>query len=264
MPWFAVIDAAQDDSAPGKARASGLRTQSLYAGELGARVEHVAPHLSTFALDGAFAGWLSERWGGNHGILLQSSASFEDLRRHLRKFLLVKDEGGTKYRFRFYDPRALRSFLPACSFEEAKEFFGPVIAYYAAGRSGESVLAFGWRPRGLTVREYPVSTAATSRPDQQGAAPADQARPPTGDLVVMLLDAQSGEPIVGASLQVSGPVTRTAVSGQWGETRFESIATGHYEIFAIDPQHRCGKGAVTVTEGTSQARLSCRPSSSPS
>jgi len=173
--WFAVIDAAQDDTARGLARSSGLRMQSLYAGELGARLDHVAPHLSTFALEGQFADWLFTRWDGNHGILLQSTAAFDKVRRHLRKFLLVKDEGGKKYRFRFYDPRVLRSFLPSCAPAEAREFFGPVAKYYAAGRSGQSVLTFEWRRERLTMRDHPFSLPAGD--GGRGAAAAEETSP---------------------------------------------------------------------------------------
>jgi hypothetical protein len=152
-PWFAIIDAAQDESSPKRAGTAGLRTESLYAGELGAMVADVAPYLVSFDFNNAFAEWLFEHWGGNHGILLQSKASFGDLRKHLRQFLLVKDEAGKNYRFRFYDPRVLLAFLPACSFEELKGFFGPVERYYAATRDGGSAVAFGLGPRGLTTRE---------------------------------------------------------------------------------------------------------------
>ena len=128
-PWYAIIDAAQDKASPERAAAAGLQTQSLYEGELGRQLNDVAPHLVSLSLKDEFAGWLFDNWGGNQVVLLQSRARFDDLRRHLRKFLLVKDEGGKKYRFRFYDPRVLRSFLPAGSYAEAKEFFGPIACY---------------------------------------------------------------------------------------------------------------------------------------
>jgi len=120
---------------------------------LGWRVAHVAPHLTSFDPGNEFAGWLFDHWGGNHGILLQSRADFSDVRRHFRKFLMVKDQAGKRYRFRFYDPRVLRSFLPACTPEELEAFFGPVLCYYTSDRGGGAVLAFGRRARGLTVHE---------------------------------------------------------------------------------------------------------------
>ena len=162
-PWYAVIDAAQDETSPQRAAAAGLETQSLYEGEFGRRLDDVAPHLVSLSLKDEFAHWLFEHWGGNHGILIQSQASFTALRRHLRKFLLVKDENGKQYRFRFYDPRALRSFLPACSYAEAKAFFGPVACYYAADRTGQSVLAFHWRSSGMAMSELQPRTPSSNR-----------------------------------------------------------------------------------------------------
>ena len=48
------------------------------------------------------------------------------MRRHLRRFLLVKNEAGARCRFRFYDQRVLRAFLPSCTPEETVHFFGPL------------------------------------------------------------------------------------------------------------------------------------------
>lgn len=166
VPWYLILDAAQDAASPARARDSGLKTQSLYAGELGGRLDHVAPHLCTFDLMGAFANWLFDHWRGNHGILLQSKSSFEELRRHFRQFLLVKDEQGSKYRLRFYDPRVLRAFIPACSPEEATSFLGPVACYYAAGRFGITILAFAAGPRGAIARDLTALDAKS--PSAQG------------------------------------------------------------------------------------------------
>ncbi len=159
-PWYAVIDAAQDSGSPARAAGSGLQTQSLYEGSLGQQLDDVAPHLVSLTLRDEFAGWLFDNWGGNHGILLQARAGFQEIRRHLRKFLMVKDEAGKKYRFRYYDPRVLRTFLPACSPAEARDFFGPVACYYAANRDGRSALAFSWRSRGVAMREIPEGEPA--------------------------------------------------------------------------------------------------------
>lgn len=253
-PWFAFVDAAQDDSIPGRARDAGLSVQSLYSGERGAKLEHVAPHLTTFDPGGEFAAWLFDHWEGNHGILLQSSASFETLRKHLKRFLMVKTEGGKKYRLRYYDPRVLRAFVPACTSTELKEFFGPVACYYAAGRGGKSVWAYAWSLKGLTAREYPIG-----QPETPGTGPtgSDGSRA-TGSLLVALIDADSGMPLSGASVQVDGPVTQQAVTGEWGDTRFSRLTVGTYQIYAIDPQHRMGNGTVTVTESGAQIQLTCR------
>lgn len=154
--WYALIDAAMDETAPRRAEECGLPARSLYTGPLGKLAAPAAPFLIDFSLDSSFADWLFEHWAGNHGILLQAGKSFDDLWKHFRRFLLVKDEAGKKYRFRFYDPRVLRAFLPSCSPEETEEFFGPVVCYYAPDRSGESLLAFRRTDKGYSVRTQPV------------------------------------------------------------------------------------------------------------
>lgn len=253
-PWFAVLDAAQGNAIPGRAQDAGLTVQSLYSGERGAQLKHVAPHLSTFDPNSEFATWMFDHWDGNLGILLQTSAPFETLRKHLKRFLMVKDEAGKRYRFRYYDPRALRAFMPASSAAELKDFFGPVACFYAAGRSGESVCVYSWSANGLASREYPIrrQPAASRR-----ATGLDEGRV-TGSLVVTLVDAESGVPIGGASVQATGPTSKGAVSGSWGEVRFEGLAQGQYEVFAVDTEHRMGQGTATVTAEASQLQLACR------
>jgi len=140
--WHAVIDAAAAPRLPQQAKAAGLRAQTLYAGALGAALEDVAPHLVALRFSDAFAAPLLRGLVGNACILLRSSAPFEELRTHFRRFLMVKDTAGKKYRFRFYDPRILRAFLPACTGAEVASFFGPVARFYAPARDGKAVLAF--------------------------------------------------------------------------------------------------------------------------
>src|SRR5262245_18840995 len=101
--WFAVMDAAQDSTFLFLTNVAAIRRQSLYAGALGALLDDVAPHLVEFRADSGFAAWFTERWERPCGILLRSAASFDELRKHLRQFLLVTD-AGKRYRFRFYDP----------------------------------------------------------------------------------------------------------------------------------------------------------------
>jgi hypothetical protein len=50
----------------------------------------------------------------------------QQVRAHLRQFLLVQDERGNQQYFRFYDPRVLRVYLPTCDAAETQQFFGPI------------------------------------------------------------------------------------------------------------------------------------------
>lgn len=105
---------------------------------------------------------------------------------------------------------------------------------------------------------------ATCRPHAEVGAPIEE--PPTlpsGDLVITLVDGESRDPIAGASIQVSGPTIERAVSGAAGEARFESIAIGEYEIFAMDLRHRSGQGRVVVKRGETRVSVSCRRARNP-
>lgn len=138
---FAVVDAAQDATFLLQPDGAAVRRQSLYSGGLGALLDDVAPHLVEFQPGSAFGDWFAERLGAHVGILLRSGAPFEATRKHLRRFTLVEDEARRQFRFRFYDPRVLRAFLPACNPDEARRFFGPIQRLYAPHRQGISSFA---------------------------------------------------------------------------------------------------------------------------
>lgn len=124
---FAVLDAARDPAVLGFLMGSGVLFQSLY--ESPAAMEHasVSPYLAALPRDSAFLETLvREGWGKSWGIYLASAASFEEVRKHLRRFLTVELEGGRKVLFRFYDPRVLRVFIPTCTADEMREFSGPI------------------------------------------------------------------------------------------------------------------------------------------
>jgi len=58
-----------------------------------------------------------------------TKADRDELARHLQRFLLVLLPDGHKWFFRYYDPRILQAYLPACEPAELQEFFGPVRAF---------------------------------------------------------------------------------------------------------------------------------------
>ena len=63
------------------------------------------------------------------------------MRKH-RRFLLVKAEDGEELYFRSYDPRVLRVFVPTCTPEEARTFFGPIRAFLVEANEPETLLTF--------------------------------------------------------------------------------------------------------------------------
>ena len=145
---YAVIDAAREPGAPYHARKAGAQCESLYAGEMGHKLSHVAPHLVWFRAKSPFRRWWFEQWGNSIGILVEAPVPMSELRRHFRTLMMVNGEGRERYYFRFYDPRVLRVFLPACTSEELERFVGPISAFYCESAGGQELLSFKFDPDG--------------------------------------------------------------------------------------------------------------------
>jgi Domain of unknown function (DUF4123) len=95
-----------------------------------------------------------EGWGKGWGIYLTCQRPFDEVRTHLRRFLMVmNDQTEERMFFRFYDPQALRLFLPTCAPRQKAQFFGEIGAFLAENKDGE-VLRFGAgaTPAVLTAR----------------------------------------------------------------------------------------------------------------
>jgi hypothetical protein len=142
-PWLALIDGARGAPARRLMRTSGLRFQSLYEGEAGEDLAPFGPYLVAMPPDEAgLARWIAEAWGKSFGVYLTCAEPFDAVRRHLRRFLVVELDRGRKVYFRFYDPRVLRVFLPACTYDEWVQFFGPIDAYIAESEDARAALLF--------------------------------------------------------------------------------------------------------------------------
>lgn len=140
-PRFAVLDAARSDRIRVLLTESVERSRSLYEGIEGESLAHVAPYLVEL-LPGSrlFAQLIREGWEQRWGIFIDAPYSFKEMRRHLRRFLLVADsESRGSFYFRFYDPVVLASFMPECTVKQRFEIFGEVRAYFAENEAGEVV-----------------------------------------------------------------------------------------------------------------------------
>jgi len=155
-PVCALVDAAREPDGPFEARQAGLECRSLFAGELGDMLKEVAPFIIEFPARSPFRTWWFEQWGNSIGVLVEAPVSLGDLRKHFRTLTMVRDEARKRYYFRFYDPRVLRVFLPACTPEELKQFFGPITHFYCEGDGGQELLTFAVGREGLLVRRSPL------------------------------------------------------------------------------------------------------------
>ena len=101
-------------------------------GKFERRLEDVAPHLFECDRGGVIEhAVLSGMNPGEIGFACESDAEFSVVFRHFRRFLtVVRERDRRRVLFRFYDPRILRTFLPVCTPDELKQFFGPVSEFH--------------------------------------------------------------------------------------------------------------------------------------
>jgi len=136
---YLLLDASRMKTALSEAKELNSNYRSLFKGRSEIDLEFVAPYLFSYVRGSEFAEWYMKRgWGKGWGIMLRSPASMEELHEHCRKFLLVEDEDKQELYFRFYDPRILSIFLPTCSSEQLRHFFGPIDYFMIENKDGES------------------------------------------------------------------------------------------------------------------------------
>ena len=148
-PLYGVFDSAREPAARFEAQAVGIQHESLFAGSMGDLLEDVAPYVSEFPLRSPFREWWFGQWGKSIGVLVEAAVDLSELRRHFRTLMMVIDQERKRYFFRFYDPRVLTVFLPACTPEELKHFFGPIGTFYCEDCSGQELVAFSLGSDGL-------------------------------------------------------------------------------------------------------------------
>lgn len=163
-PLFALLDAARSYQVQEVLRPSGEQYQSLYEGPQGEELADWAPYLVALPAGSPLReAPVREGWGQSWGVYLTCLLPFAEVRKHFRKFLLVKsqEDGRTLY-FRFYDPRVLRLFLPTCNATEAAEFFGPIRAFLLEAADPGSLLRFTQGARGAEQATIAVSAEASA------------------------------------------------------------------------------------------------------
>jgi hypothetical protein len=135
---YAVLDAARDRRVLELCRESVEEARSLYEGLKGETLSEVAPRLLRLPAESALLDRLVlEGWGKRWGIFVTCPLPFEEVRRHLRRFLMVEDEEtGEPLYFRYYDPGVLRVFLPTCSRRQTEELLGPIEAVFVEAEDG--------------------------------------------------------------------------------------------------------------------------------
>ncbi len=138
-PIHAVLDAARTPRILTVLREAVEEHRSLYEGVEGETLDEVAPYLVRLRGDSRLLSQLvTEGWTRRWGIYLEGDVRQRELRRHLRRFLVVEeDDTRERLYFRYYDPGALRDVWPTCSRRQRDELLGPLRAFVLEGPKGE-------------------------------------------------------------------------------------------------------------------------------
>jgi Domain of unknown function (DUF4123) len=159
QPLFAILDAARDPKALEILKNCDQPYQSLYEGAKAEGLADFAPYLVEFSSSSALIDTLVlEAWGKSWGIFLTSESGFKETRRHFRHFLLVQAYDARRLYFRFYDPRVLRAFLPTCTPQEIKEFFGPLGSFLLEAEEPTHLIQFTQAGGNVAQKIYPLQS----------------------------------------------------------------------------------------------------------
>lgn len=150
LSLYALLDAAREARVPSLLEGVPETSDSLYEGEKARELAPYAPYLVELPGDSPLAGDLAaQAFGKSYCVFLTAGASFDEVRKHFRHFLMVETEDGKEVYFRFYDPRVLRVFLPTCTPEEARRFFGPIRSFWVEAREPGTLSRFWLGEDGL-------------------------------------------------------------------------------------------------------------------
>ncbi len=155
---YAILDGARNEGIYPAIVQSGCEYECLYRGELDPGLAEAAPYLVKLEKDKPFSNWLiDEGWGDSWGVFIHTAATFRDLKRHLRKFLMVYDADTKPMYFRYYDPRVLRAYLPTCNSEELAIVFGPVKSYLLEDKNSNMLLHFSINVNKLETHQHSLT-----------------------------------------------------------------------------------------------------------
>ena len=157
---FAVLDGASVPELLDKLYGLSPTFCCLLKGELAPDMAEVAPYLVQLEPGSEFTNWvIGQGWGKHWGIFAATGGDLRAAARHFRAFLIVYDDAGRPLRFRYYDPRVLRTYLPTCNAEELATLFGPVTSFLLEDSDPRTALRFDLASASLGQKRLPVGRA---------------------------------------------------------------------------------------------------------
>jgi hypothetical protein len=158
---YAVLDGARDRRIHLAVRGAGVPCVCLFSGALDPALQAAAPYLVQLRRSAPIARFLLQNgWGNAWGIFARSTATVEEMRRHLRRFLRVVDAHGKRLFFRYYDPRVLRVYLPTCTEDELATIFGPVQRFSLEADDRGRLIEHALKHRRLATAEIQIGDVA--------------------------------------------------------------------------------------------------------
>lgn len=152
---YGVFDAARDERVRWLLQESVDEHQNLYEGTEGRALDDVAPYLVRFSSDSDLVDRLLHvGWGESWGFFFRSEEHPKEVRRHLRRFLMVKNEESLeRMYFRFYDPRVLREFLGVATPRQFQELLAAYQRTVIEGEDGQPIVIDKGASDGATTNE---------------------------------------------------------------------------------------------------------------
>ena len=142
-PVYALLDGAAVKGLRERLHKDQPEHVCLYRGELEPDMAEVAPYLVLMSKASPFTDWVLEQgWSKHWGLFVLAPADLKAMRQHFRRLLTVHDSNGKPLLFRFYDPRVLRVYLPACNAKELAEIFGAVQEFAMEAEDPTRMLRF--------------------------------------------------------------------------------------------------------------------------
>ena len=151
---YCVLDGVMVTDLPKKLRETQVPHHCILTGELTPDMVYAAPYLAYLSPDSKFADQvLSQAFGKSWGIFFQSHRSMLEMRRHFRALHQAFDERGNSLKFRYYDPRVFRAFLPTCNPGELRTLFGDVEQFFVESKDVGGIVRYRLSDGKLDVKE---------------------------------------------------------------------------------------------------------------
>ena len=236
---YAILDSCDAPAVLQKVEEIGPdRACSLYRDTAQQRMPAIAPYL--VIVDVELLGWIAASlWTQPWGVFLGCGNKLDDVRKHLRRFLVVRAPCGEELLFRYYDPRILRTYFATSTAEELLCFFGP-IRMFAIPESQTFDVILSLRASDSPTTSPPKGVVQIR--NEQFAAFAAQAQAAFANRVLLYLRGNHAERVSSVNddqlrSMVIGGLDRARRHGLTGESALTAFVTFMFEFAPNFDQH---------------------------